>query len=172
MENSLTVKQLAERWGFCTLTIRQMEKAGKVRGFRLGRNLRFRLEEVVKVEGGTAESSDDGIGDAILVKATQEANLAEQKERKATANNKKGEAELAMVLRDAGMTAEELEEKVKAFGGDLLEAEGLMDEINALHKKSKTGMPQEFRPPLKKLMVLIYKRLGKDTGENTEEGVE
>jgi excisionase family DNA binding protein len=47
----LTVKQLAERWNVCPLTVHRRVKAGTLRAFRLtSRSMRIALDEIERVE--------------------------------------------------------------------------------------------------------------------------
>ena len=47
-----TVEELAERWKCAPLTIYNMMKSGKLRGFKLGRGVRIPREAVERYERG------------------------------------------------------------------------------------------------------------------------
>lgn len=46
----LTLAELAQRWSVSTRTVQRLAKRGALRFLRIGRQLRFRLEDVVAYE--------------------------------------------------------------------------------------------------------------------------
>lgn len=46
----LTIRQLGARWGCCKMTVHRMMKRGEVPFIKLGKNVRFDLEDVKQVE--------------------------------------------------------------------------------------------------------------------------
>jgi len=46
----LTSAQLAERWGVSVRTVQRLTKAGELRCVRIGRQIRFRLEDILAYE--------------------------------------------------------------------------------------------------------------------------
>lgn len=46
----LTRKDLAKRWGVCIGTLKRYEKAGKSPYLRIGRLVRYRIEDIEEIE--------------------------------------------------------------------------------------------------------------------------
>jgi excisionase family DNA binding protein len=46
----LTPKELGARWKVTPMTLRRWRKAGKIKPHRMGRGVRFSLEEIERVE--------------------------------------------------------------------------------------------------------------------------
>lgn len=165
-DSQLTIKEVATLMKCSPRKVRGMIKSGKLKAHKFGGAWRIKLSalpgEAVKVVK---------VDDAIE-KAEREARLAQARADKAEAENKEGEAKQAMVLRGAGMTAEGLEEKIKSFGGDLLEIERLMDAVGGAKDRLKLDWGKEVVDRWNELAIFINQMLGKDTGENTSKGVE
>jgi hypothetical protein len=43
-------KQLAERWGFTTATLKRREKDGSIPFIKLGREVRYKLKDIERIE--------------------------------------------------------------------------------------------------------------------------
>jgi hypothetical protein len=52
MDNTLFIsrKQLAERWGLTTITLKRREKDGSIPFIKLGREVRYKLKDIERIE--------------------------------------------------------------------------------------------------------------------------
>jgi len=52
MDNTLFIsrKQLAERWGLTTTTLKRREKDGRIPFIKLGREVRYKLKDIERIE--------------------------------------------------------------------------------------------------------------------------
>lgn len=111
MENDLTVKQVAELWQCSEEKVRQMEKAGKIKGYRIGRLLRFHPADI-KVVTGVAPTFGD------LELETMKAETLKDEAITANANQKRLKDE-ALRLRDLPESLTAREEAVVVVERDL-----------------------------------------------------
>ncbi len=50
-------RRLADRWGVCELTLRRWRREGRIRAMRIGRSVRFAIEEIERIEREAQEVS-------------------------------------------------------------------------------------------------------------------
>lgn len=49
-ERLLSPREVARRWGIHTITLRRWTKEGRLKSLKLGRSVRFQMEEILRVE--------------------------------------------------------------------------------------------------------------------------
>lgn len=161
-ETRLTIKDVATQMRCHPKKVRGLIKEGKLKANKFGGTWLIVQADVTECITGEAPKVEEG--DLELTKATREANLLEK--QVAIAKFKQD-----LNLINAEMTPEVFEEKIKAFGEQLLEQERLMAEMVKIKEAQKLIFGKDFERVWIEFAHTVDGGLEREE-ENTSEGVE